>query len=200
MEEYIDSVLDFWFGELDSQGREAPGKAELWFKKSDAFDKEIREKFGEVWSQAVSGKLDEHVTSPRSALALIIVLDQFSRNLFRQSPEAFASDDKALSITKSGMEKGWDKELPLVMRHFFYMPFMHSEDLDDQKKSLELYNDLVKLSSPPLNERFKTVYDFAKRHYDIIERFGRFPHRNSILGRESTPEEVEFLKQPGSSF
>ena len=176
-----DSVLDFWF-------KETP--PEQWFQKSLDFDRLVQQRFGPAVAAAAAGELDSWLESPRSSLAVVILLDQFSRNIYRDDPRAFASDSKAQAITKDLVEKGKDKELEPRERTFLYMPLMHSEDAADQELSVELFEALSNANSA----------SFARRHRDIIARFGRFPHRNKILGRTSTPAEVEFLKQPGSSF
>jgi uncharacterized protein (DUF924 family) len=182
-------VLSFWFGAPDSPARGRMRKE--WFKKDPAFDEQIREKFLATHEGAAAGKLDAWADTPYGALALIVVLDQFPRNLFRDSPRAFSTDAKALATARDTVERGFDRLLRRVERNFIYLPFEHSEDLATQRRSLALFG-----SSSSGGE----VGDFARRHYEIIARFGRFPHRNKVLGRESTAEEIEFLKQPGSGF
>ncbi|MCI0481529.1 MAG: DUF924 domain-containing protein, partial [Candidatus Dadabacteria bacterium] len=147
-------------------------------------------------------KLREWEKTPRGTLALIILLDQFSRNILRDTPGAFSHDPQALETAAKGIEKGFDKVLHPVMRVFFYMPFMHSENLDMQERSITLFGALERdFPSPPgLGKMLSSNRDYAERHYAVVKRFGRYPHRNKILGRESSPEEIEFLKQPGSSF
>jgi len=183
-------VLDFWFGAPDSpvRGRER----KVWFKKSDNFDREVRERFLPLWEKALSGGLKPWSETPLAALALIVVLDQFPRNMFRGDGRSFASDGLALATADTSIDRGFDRLLRPIERAFVYLPFQHAEDCDAQRRSLELYRELAPLG---VDHR-----DFARRHHDIVLRFGRFPHRNAILGRESTPEEIEFLKQPGSRF
>ncbi|MGD1939422.1 MAG: DUF924 family protein [Cyanophyceae cyanobacterium] len=186
------TVLDFWFGE---PGAEVYGKARKeWFIKKPAFDAKIQQTFGDVLEHAIDGKLDHWQNKPQSCLALVIVLDQFSRNLFRQRPASFAQDSKALKIAQGAIARQFDQDLLPVQRVFFYLPFEHSEAIADQKESLRLFTTL---KGDPVCGSF---VDYAQKHYDVIERFGRFPHRNAILGRENTAAEEEFLKQPGSSF
>jgi len=171
-------VLEFWFGTGPETYRE------IWFQSSPEFDREIEEKFGEDRSIAAAGRHDGMAETPDGALALVILLDQFSRNLLRGSPEAFASDPKALMTAKSAIERGFDQQMSLLRRVFFYVPFEHCEDLAVQEQGVELYRALGDA-------------DFLKymiEHRDIIAKFGRFPHRNAVLGRESTAEEVVFLK------
>lgn len=173
-------IIKFWFSD-DSKP--------LWFAKSEPFDRLIATKFLLTYTYAKEGKLDAWKEKPESLVALIIILDQFPRNMFRNKPESFATDEQALALAKYGISHGFDKLLANPEHQkFFYMPFMHSEHLADQTLALQLFKD------DPLSS------DYAKRHYEIIKRFGRFPHRNAILGRVSTPEEIEFLKQPGSAF
>ncbi|MBE0612356.1 MAG: DUF924 domain-containing protein [Burkholderiales bacterium] len=185
-------VLDFWFGPTGSS--EYGRSREAWFKKSDAFDEEIRARFLDLHEQAAGGRIETWAAAPLSLLALIVVLDQFPRNLFRGTSRAFATDAQALAAAQSAVARGFDRELAPVQRWFVYLPFEHAEDLAMQRRCLELFEDL---RSDP--DSAGTI-DYARRHFEIIARFGRFPHRNAILGRVSTPEEVEFLKQPGSGF
>lgn len=181
-------VLDFWFG--------APGSVEYgtsreaWFKKSDAFDAQIRERFLPVYEEAAAGQRAHWRDSPLTLLALIIVLDQFPRNMFRESPRAFATDAMALDAARRMTAMGWDVRLNAVQRQFVYLPFEHAEDLDTQRTCLQLFGALGN----------DGLLEWAWKHYVIVERFGRFPHRNAILGRASTAAEMEFLEQPGSRF
>ena len=176
-------VLRFWFGE----GADYGVVHKRWFEKNPAFDAEVRERFLGVYeSQLVSR---EWLAQPHPCLARIIVLDQFPRNMFRGTPRAFATDATALAAARHALAAGYDRDWLPVEKIFAYLPFEHSEALADQQRACELMR--------PLGGE---QYDYALRHKAIIERFGRFPHRNAILGRASTPEEVEFLKQPGSGF
>ena len=174
-------VLDFWFSD-----RVKP----LWFKKSREFDREIQETFEPLYNQAKTGKLLDWINIPHSTLALIIVLDQFPRNMYRQTPQAFATDTQAVELTKYALQHNYQQSLTREQQVFLYMPLMHSEDKEDQALCVKLFTQLGK------EDNLK----FALKHQEIIDRFGRFPHRNQILGRESTPEEKEFLTQSGSSF
>ncbi|NEQ21248.1 MAG: DUF924 domain-containing protein [Microcoleus sp. SIO2G3] len=187
-----DTILEFWFGKPDEADY---GKSrKVWFTKNPEFDDEVRSRFLNVHNQAAAGKLDDWKTTPQSCLALIILLDQFPRNMFRGQPQAFATDPQALAYAKYAVTQGFDKELPKLQRWFVYLPFEHSENLADQHQCVELCEQMD--DDPDTRE----AIDYAYRHLRVIERFGRFPHRNQILGRETTPEEAEFLKQPGSSF
>ena len=181
-------VLDFWFGVPAG----APRKA--WFVKDPVFDESIRARYLELHNAAAGGSLAEWKEQPRSALALIVVTDQFPRNLFRGSPRAFETDPLALETAKQVVDKGWDQAMLPIERLFVYLPFEHSESLAEQERSLELYEPLKAFPQTADPE------DYPKRHWVIVKRFGRFPHRNAALGRESTAEEIVFLKQPGSGF
>ncbi len=186
-----DEVLDFWFGREGEPGY--GGFREEWFRKDAEFDREVRERFEGLHEQAAAGALDGWKEDARGCLALVIVLDQFSRNMFRGDPRSYATDHKAQEMAEYAVDHALDRDLPEFQRLFLYMPFMHSEDLEHQRRSVELFGSLE-------GPRESGSPDYAVRHLEIIERFGRFPHRNEILGRQTTPEEAEFLTQPGSSF
>ncbi|MGF1473917.1 MAG: DUF924 family protein [Rubrobacteraceae bacterium] len=185
-------ILDFWFGR---EGEEGYGEfREAWFEKDAEFDRRIRENFLEDYERAARGEYDGWREDPERCLALVILLDQFPRNLFRGDTRTHATDAKALDVSRGAIEEGLDLELPPFQRHFLYMPFMHSEKVEDQRRSVALFEGLAAEVDGP------DVTEYAEGHRDIVERFGRFPHRNEILDRPSTAEEVEFLEQPGSSF
>lgn len=185
-------VLAFWFGAPESPalGR---GRKE-WFEKNPAFDAEISARFLDTHEAAAAGRLTMWESTPLASLALIVVLDQFSRNLFRGAAQAFAADGIALEVARRAIDNGFDSLLRPVERTFLYLPFEHSEDIAAQRRSLRLFAALAEAPGTAGS------YDYALRHHDIIARFGRFPHRNAILGRASTAQELDFLKQPGSSF
>jgi len=170
-------ILHFWFEELEPQ---------QWFQQNDAVDEEIRERFAVTHEMAADGLCNHWAVDADGSLALIIVLDQFPRHMHRNTPKAFASDERALLIAKQAVHKGFDQILEPVKRGFLYLPYQHSELLTDQKKSVELFGGMV--DDNPAGDMY------ARRHLVPIEKFGRFPHRNEILGRQSTEEEVEFLK------
>lgn len=190
-----DAILDFWF---DRPGFAAAGKPlaprPQWWEKNPDFDAAIRERFGEAVEVALAGGLADWEAQAESALALIILLDQFPRNIFRGDAKAFAGDARAGAVAHKAVGRGFDIKVPPVMRQFFYMPFQHSEQIADQDLSILLFTALEK-ELPGYD-----LLQYAERHRAIIAQFDRFPHRNAVLGRRSTPEEVEFLKQPGSSF
>ncbi|HSD61288.1 MAG TPA: DUF924 family protein [Burkholderiales bacterium] len=182
------AVLEFWFGP-------APGeRRKNWFAKDPGFDREIRDAFLEDYRRARSGALDGWREAPESCLALVLLLDQFPRNMFRGAPEAFAGDAQALAAARHAVVRSFDAGMAPERRLFLYLPFEHSEHLEDQRESLRLM-EIVR-GRPGL----EGVFEYAECHLRVIERFGRFPHRNAILGRPSTPEELEFLAQPCSSF
>ena len=185
-------VLAFWFG-----GEGEPGYGEFrsqWFQKDEAFDREVTDRFAGLYDEAAAGELDGWREEAESCLALVIVLDQFPRNMFRGDARTHATDGKALDAAKYAIEQALDRDLPPFQRMFLYMPFMHAEDARDQRISVGLFEGLAGEAGGP------DVVEYAGGHRDIVERFGRFPHRNALLGRETTPEEAEFLTQPGSSF
>lgn len=188
----VDNILNFWFGQSDEAdyGKEKS----FWFTKDLQFDQQLRTQFLSDYQQAATGELNSWRDTPRSCLALILLLDQLPRNMFRGTPQAFATDSAALAAAQYAVAQGFDKQLLPVQRWFIYLPFEHSENLEHQRQCLELFSTL---SNDP--DSASTI-DYARRHYAVIKRFGRFPHRNTILGRETTPEEAEFLLQPGSSF
>jgi uncharacterized protein (DUF924 family) len=186
-------VLDCWFGTPDSPHYGTERK--LWFKRKDAVDTMLRERFGDLIDAANAGQLDTWQASPLGALALVIVLDQFSRNCHRHTARAFAADSKALHTAQRMIASGADRLLPGTQhRAFAYLPFEHDETLASQQESLRLFKQLA---AEPGGDGY---YQHALRHAKVIERFGRFPHRNAWLGRESSDEEIAFLREPGSSF
>ena len=195
-------ILDFWFGEIGKDGIPDKAKQKKWWIKDKKLDELIKNRFEKELLEAKSVKIDEIGTNPDEFLAYVVLLDQFSRNIYRGKPESFSQDSTALNITLKGIISGVDKEMVPFKRAFFYMPLMHSEDMDIQKKSVNSFSALEKEyeNDPDFANLVKQNSEYAVLHHDIIERFGRYPHRNNILRRESTPEEMEFLKGPGSSF
>ncbi len=188
-----EDVLSFWFG-IDGSPREE------WFRASDAFDAEIRSRFGEALERAARGELEEWKSTPRGRLALVVLLDQFSRNVFRGTPRAFAQDPRARALALEGIEGGQHHSLALLERSFLYLPLMHAEEVALQDRGVALFEELARAAPLELASYLQSCAKFARAHRDIVARFSRFPHRNAILGRESTAEETEFLKQPGSAF
>jgi len=184
-------VLDFWFGAPDSP--EYGTARDLWFRKSDATDATIRARFGADVEAALAGERESWASGPRATLALLLLLDQFTRNIFRDTPRAFAGDPQALSLARGLVERGEDRKLSAVERWFVYLPFEHSESLPMQEEALRLCGHLAA-------EGYGEALVWAQKHHDVIARFGRFPHRNTILGRSSSAEESDFLAQPGARF
>ena len=185
-------ILDFWFGR---EGEEGYGEfREAWFTKDPAFDREVRDRFEDVYKEADADELSHWKDEAQSCLALIILLDQFPRNMFRGDPKTYATDALAREAARHAVEQAYDRELPPFQRLFVYLPFEHSEDLEDQRFSVELFRGLAAETGS------EDLLGYAERHLEIVERFGRFPHRNGILGRATTPEEAEFLRGAGSSF
>ncbi|MCU0523756.1 MAG: DUF924 domain-containing protein [Elainella sp. Prado103] len=189
----IQEILQFWF----STGEEATydRRCQVWFGKQPELDAAIQRDFQDIYTQAAAGQLNHWRHTPQGCLALILLLDQFSRNMFRDTPQAFATDPQARQVAQFAVEQGYDQQLLPIERIFVYLPFEHSEDLTDQQRSVDLFQALTQ-TAPDLID----VYDYALRHQRVIQQFGRFPHRNRILERASTAAEIEFLKQPGSAF
>jgi uncharacterized protein (DUF924 family) len=191
MQALQDEILDFWFG---PQASRSYGQSRReWFLKDPAFDAEIRFRFGDAIEKALAGAFADW-TAPRAALARVLLLDQFTRNSFRDDPRAFAGDPLALATAEAAIARGDDRRLNAVERSFLYLPFAHAEDLTAQERSVALCTRLRDEtgSGDPLL--------WAEKHAAVIRRFGRYPHRNAVLGRESTPEEAAFLALPGSRF
>lgn len=194
-----DDVLDFWFGD-PAEATSTEAQTTRWFKRDDAFDALIRQRFGPAVHAARAGELDAWAHTPRGWLALLIVLDQFSRNIHRDSAQAFASDEQAQRLTLDGLMRGDARELRPIERVFCYMPLEHAENAAMQQRNVELFTALRDSVDIGQRERFAGFVDFAQRHQAAIERFGRFPHRNRALGRVSTPDEETYLAQPGVGF
>lgn len=193
-------MLSFWFGDVDEAGFSSKETSARWFRKDTAFDEEIVKLFGALHRSLAEGGGEGWLSDARSTLAYVIVLDQFSRNMFRDQPGMFATDAQALTAAKALVASGKDRELTPQERTFIYMPYMHSESLADQDECMRLFRAMADEASGAGKETLELNYDFAVRHRDIVARFGRFPHRNAVLGRESTPEEKAFLEKPGSAF
>ncbi|WP_265947657.1 DUF924 family protein [Dechloromonas sp. A34] len=186
-------ILAFWFGRPGEPGYGQPRNE--WFRKDAAFDEAIRSRFLPDVEAALAGRLTEWADTPPGLLARLILLDQFPRNLFRGEARMFAGDAEARSLAERALAQGWDKQLSAVEKVFVYLPLEHSEALADQERSVALFAALA--AEQPGNDGF---LDYARRHQEVIARFGRFPHRNAALGRPSTPEETIYLAQPGSGF
>ena len=192
-----EDVLSLWFGEPGSPLKEISGR---WFKKDEAFDREVRDRFEATLEAASRGACDAWKQTPRGRLALVILFDQLSRNMYRGDARSFARDGDALALSIEALDGGLDATLSPVERYFLLMPLMHAESVTVQRRCVTEFERLRADAAPDLEGMLDSAVDYAKRHAVIVERFGRFPHRNRILGRASTPEEQEFLEQPGSSF
>jgi uncharacterized protein (DUF924 family) len=186
-------VLDYWFGAVGSP--EIGTMRQLWFKKSDATDRDIAARFGSLIERALRGELADWASNGLAAVAQIVLLDQFTRNVFRNTPRSFAGDPRALNAAVAIVGSRQDEGSLPVQRLFVYMPFEHSESLSMQDESIRLFSRLA-TDAPEL----KDILEYARKHHAVVQRFGRFPHRNEILRRQSTPDEAAFLREPGSSF
>ncbi|MGH9428976.1 MAG: DUF924 family protein [Terriglobia bacterium] len=189
-----DEILFFWFGEPRDDKAYYDEWHSRWFTPNPQFDQETRERFTEDYQKAAARQLADWRMEPRSGLAVVLLLDQFPRNMFRGKPQGFATDALAREVATHLIQAGVDRQLLPVERAFVYMPFMHSEALADQHSSVALFQQLAQ------EREYLTFVTFAITHHEVVERFGRFPHRNAVLGRVSTAEEAAFLTQPGSSF
>ncbi|MDR0225148.1 MAG: DUF924 domain-containing protein [Burkholderiaceae bacterium] len=201
----IDDVLTYWLGAARPSNGQALERKNLWFIKSDATDADIRARFGPLVDEALAGRLDGWAATARGRLALIVLLDQFTRNLFRATPRSFAGDDRALQLALDGMDQGHDRDtdIPAVARIFCYLPLEHAEDLALQNRSVAAFQalaDEAAAAAPAVREFLAGTLDYARRHHEVIARYGRFPHRNPILDRQSTPAETLYLAQPGAGF
>jgi uncharacterized protein (DUF924 family) len=196
----IDEILSFWFKEHALSAPQIDRRMDIWFGEDPVFDHEIEKAFAGDVENACGGKLDHWAAEPRGRLALIILIDQFRRNIHRNTAKAFSMDKLALKLCVEGAMERKDKGLTPIQKVFFYMPLQHAESRKVQAKSVELFNKLAESVSPTYQATFLTVAQFAELHKDIIDQFGRFPHRNALLGRENTPEEDEYLAGDSPDF
>ncbi|MCP5091346.1 MAG: DUF924 domain-containing protein [Gammaproteobacteria bacterium] len=196
----IDAVLAFWFKEHELSAPQIDRRMDIWFSEDPVFDHEIEKEFADEIAKASKGQLDHWTSKSQGRLALIILIDQFRRNIHRNTAKAFSKDQLALKLCVQGAMEKADRELTPIQKVFFYMPLQHAESRKVQAKSVELYRRLAETVSPTLRETFMTVAQFAELHKDIIDRFGRFPHRNQLLNRENTPEEDEYLAGDAPDF
>lgn len=194
-------LLDWWFGSAEAPADIVAQKGGLWFGKRDSQDLEARMRFGAQVEQALAGGLTEWAQCPQGWLALVILLDQLPRMIYRETPKAFSGDLRAQALVAQGVAADFDRQLPAMQRVFIYLVFEHCENLAVQNEAISRFSALLaEQPAGPDQAVFADNLDYAERHQKIIARFGRFPHRNPILGRESTPEEVAFLREPGSGF
>lgn len=196
----IEAILSFWFKEQALSAPQIDQRMEVWFSEDPVFDHEIKKDFADEIARASSGDLDHWAHNPLGRLALIILIDQFRRNIYRGTAKAFSKDQLALKLCVQGAIEKMDRGLAPIQKVFFYMPLQHAESRKVQAKSVELYNRLAASVSPTLRETFVTIAHFAELHKDIIDQFGRFPHRNILLNRQNTPEEDEYLSGESPSF
>jgi len=194
------TIIGFWFGNADEDTAIAQAQQKLWWSKNGGVDADIRKRFGDLAETAATGKLDQWAQDARGRLALILLFDQFPRNMYRDTPRAFAYDPLAEKLALEGIAAGADRSLRAIERVFFYLPLEHSESTELQERCVALFTALAAGVPEADRKTFTGYVDYAVRHRDVIHRFGRFPHRNRILGRAPSPEEIIFLKQPGSSF
>ena len=195
-----EAILDYWFGAPGTASDIAERQSKLWFGKLPEKDRDVSERFTPTFNAAITGLLDDWATSPRGRLALVIVLDQFPHHIHRDTPDAFAQDAKALALSLAALAAGEDQSLALIERVFLYLPLEHAESIAMQDLSVAQYQQLVDVAGESERALFANFLDYAHKHREVVLRFGRFPHRNDILGRTSSAEEIAFLKQPGSRF
>ena len=192
-------ILDFWFGPLDGDGLPGKDYREQWFTASRRFDRAMRRRFSSMVLLASEESLDQWRAQPGGALAEILLLDQFSRNIYRRTAMAFRNDPLAQRLAREGVAEGRELGLPSIKRAFFYMPYQHAENREIQREGVALYEQLARTAEGRLRDVLNQFHDSARQHADIIERFGRFPHRNQVLGRRSTAAEAAFLEE-GATF
>lgn len=200
MADQPESVLAFWFGPPGSATEVAGRQGKLWFGKSPENDQAVAEQFSATLLAASAGQLDHWADTPRGRLALVIVLDQFPHHIHRDQPQAFATDPQALAMSLAALAVDEDRQLAPIERVFLYLPLEHAESVEMQDRSVALYEKLAREAAPGERTLFDNFLNYARRHRDVVVHCGRFPHRNAILGRPSTADELEFLKQPGSRF
>ena len=194
MDPVIDAIHNFWFGELDEAGMSPPQQRRLWFRKSDETDRSCRERFGDLVAEAVAGGLADWPGSDRGLVALVLLLDQFTRNIYRDTPQAFAGDARALSLAQATIAAGHHRRLPPVHQVFLFMPLEHCEDLAVQEQCVALFETLAAETG---SDDIADFTRYARAHRDVIARFGRFPHRNDLLGRDSSAAEKAHLQEHG---
>ncbi len=195
-----ETILDFWFGSDEDELAVIRAQGPIWFASSPDFDADVQTRFGADVERAAQRQLEDWFASARGRLAVIILLDQFTRNIYRGTAQAFASDALALEYCRAGIAQGQDRELRRVERPFLYMPLMHSETMAAQDEAVGLFERLIETAEGELKKYFENNLKFAHMHRGLIERFGRFPHRNELLGRENTPAEAEYLAGDAETF
>ncbi len=199
-QERVDAILDFWFREHAMTAPQIDRRMDIWFGEDEVFDLECKKEFSNEIELASAGELDHWAADPHGRLALILLLDQFRRNIYRNTADAFAKDKIALKLCVEGAREKKDKGLTPIQQAFYYMPLQHAESLKVQDMAVAIFKRLAEAVSPTYRETFETMATFAELHRDIIAQFGRFPHRNKLLGRENTPEEDEYLAGDSPDF
>ena len=189
----IDRIFEFWLEPKPVTEDEAAARWQFWFTSSDAVDRDIRERFAPLVAKARQGELDAWTATPRGTLALILLIDQFSRNLHRATPDAYSADDKALTLARAGHAANQFADFDVIDSLFAALPYRHAENLEAQRTALDISQRDAMRGAPGLKPFLLRSVEYARKHYDVIARFGRFPHRNATLGRETTPEEAEYL-------
>ncbi len=195
-----EEILEYWFGHVEETIQPSEHRTEIWFGGKKEIDDQISEKFVVDLHKATATQYSEWEKEPRGTLALIILLDQLSRHIYRDTPRAFAQDQKALDLCLYGIQHEFDHALSLIERVFFYIPLMHSENIEMQATAIRAYQILVNLAFPETRSIYENFLNYAVKHYEVIKQFGRFPHRNEILGRSSTNEELDYLKNRDVNF
>lgn len=195
-----EEILEYWFGHVEETIQPSEHRTEIWFGDKKEIDDQISEKFVVDLHKATATQYSEWEKEPRGTLALIILLDQLSRHIYRDTPRAFAQDQKALDLCLYGIQHEFDHALSLIERVFFYIPLMHSENIEMQATAIRAYQILVNLAFPETRSIYENFLNYAVKHYEVIKQFGRFPHRNEILGRSSTNEELDYLKNRDVNF
>ena len=200
MDKKIAQILDYWYGDFVSEGSAVDERFKFWFGKSEQADREIKHRFSADVEKLIDNQYQHWLQYPKGRLACILLVDQFCRQIYRGTPAAFEHDHLALSFCIQGIESGHDLDLTRPLRYFYYLPLEHSENLQHQNQCVAAYQAMADEAPEAYRYIYTGAKGYAEEHLKIIERFGRFPHRNKILGRISTPEELDFLTQPGSSF
>ncbi len=193
----IEAVLDYWFGSLNEHGTCADGQQKLWFQSRPETDEHIEQEFGAWVEAALAGELDHWAATPAGRMALVLLLDQFPRNIYRGTPRAFAGDERALALAQDAVAEGIDRSMPAIHRVFLYIPYEHCESLPQQEAGISRFDELLAVCDPAIRAEVDGFRDYMVAHRDVIAAFGRFPHRNHILGRESTEEERAHLEKHG---
>lgn len=196
----IEAILSFWFKEQELTAPQIDRRMDVWFGEDEVFDLECKKEFANDVELASEGKLNHWAHQPRGRLALILLIDQFRRNIYRNTAEAFSLDKAALKLCVEGARDKKDQGLTPIQKAFFYMPLQHAESRKVQEKGVQIFRKLAEAVSPTYRETFETMATFAELHHDIIEQFGRFPHRNKLLDRENTPEEEKYLAGDSPDF